>query len=274
MSPFVHGRIYPETESSELLGYTLRVLVDPRTAEEHARAMLDIDTLRVYLRTVDSPCRIVLLLPARGSEPELDTTYEFMRRLDVEELPSSMVVAPEAAAAFPGAPGDSAVLALASTAWFADADVVVSEALASQAENVSGFQKLHIELVDVRKAKQTCEVFVRGHEVPWSFRLPAWLMPWTPFYSMVDADIQAMEELRSLAAKKGTSPDVQERIRSLGLNRWSAIAYTGDKLLFFMISGEAPQAREAGVHVRAELPPHRVLPAVLGCAGSAQLDRQ
>jgi hypothetical protein len=63
MSPFVHGRIYPETESSELLGYTLRVLVDPRTAQEHARGMLDIDTLRVYLRTIDSPCRTVLLLP-------------------------------------------------------------------------------------------------------------------------------------------------------------------------------------------------------------------
>ncbi len=244
MSPFVHGRIYPETESSELLGYTLRVLLDPRTAQEHARAMLDIDTLRVYLRTIDSPCRIVLLLPARGSDPELDATYEFMRRLGVEELPSSMVVAPEAGTAFPDAPGDSAVLALASTAWFADADVVVAEELASQPENVSGFQKLHIELVDVRKAKQTCEVFVRGHEVPWSFRLPAWLMPWTPFYSMVDSDIHAMEEFRGLAARKGTSPDVQERIRSLGLNRWSAIGYARDKLLFFMIQRRRAKRRQ------------------------------
>jgi hypothetical protein len=52
---------------------------------------------------------------------------------------------------------------------------------------------------------------------------------------MVDTDIQAMEEFRGLAGRKGTSSDVQERIRSLGLNRWSAIAYTRDKLLFFMI---------------------------------------
>jgi len=46
MSPIVHGRMYPETESSELMGYTLRVLIDPRTVYTHRRVMLDIDTLR------------------------------------------------------------------------------------------------------------------------------------------------------------------------------------------------------------------------------------
>src|SRR5207247_2315145 len=40
---------------------------------------------------------------------------------------------------------------------------------------------------------------------------------------------------RRLAVRKGISPDVQERIRSLGLNRWGAIAYARDKLLFYMI---------------------------------------
>src|SRR5207245_3435888 len=44
---------------------------------------------------------------------------------------------------------------------------------------------------------------------------------------------------------KGVTADVQERIRSLGLNRWSAIAYTRDKLLFYMI-----QRRRARRHKR------------------------
>jgi len=164
----------------------------------------------------------------------MDEAYAFMRTIDVEELPSSMVIAPEAAAEFPEV-SDPETLAFASTSWFADADIVISEQMAQRAEVAAGFKKLHMELVDTSGAKNACEVFARGHEVPWSFRLPAWLMPWTPFYSMVDADIQTMEEFRNLAARKGVSPEVQERIRSLRLNRWSAIAYTRDKLLFFMI---------------------------------------
>jgi hypothetical protein len=235
MSPVVHGRIYPETESSALMGYMLRVLVDPRILREHARAMLDIDTLRVYLRTIESPCRIVLLLPAARDDPDMHATYEFMRKIEAEELPSSVVIAPEAAAAFPEASADAQALALASTAWFADADIVISEQMATHADVVARFNKLHMELVDIQGAKRACEVFVRGHEVPWSFRFPAWLTPWTPFYAMVDADIQTMEAFRGLAARKGVSPEGQERIRSLALNRWSAIAYTRDKLFFFMI---------------------------------------
>jgi hypothetical protein len=243
MSPLIHGRIYPETESSGLVGYTLRVLIDPRMVRDHWRSILDIDTLRIYLRDVESPCRIVLLLPAKRDEPDIDATYESMRGIGVEELPSSVVITPEAATAFPDAPSDSDALALASTALIGDADIVVSEQLANKPECVTRFQKLHIQLASIQLAKQACEVFVRGHEVPWSFRFPAWLMPWTPFYSMVDPDIQAMEQFRALAIRKGVSPEVQERIRSLGLNRWSAIDYTRDKLLFYLI-----QRRRANRH--------------------------
>jgi len=243
MSPFVHGRIYPEIESSGLVGYTLRVLIDPRIVRDHWRSILDIDTLRIYLRNIESPCRIVLLLPAKRDEPAIDATYESMRGIGVEELPSSVVITPEAATAFPDTPRDSDALAFASTALIGDADIAVSEQLASKPECVTRFRKLHIDLFSIQRAKQACEVFVRGHDVPWSFRFPAWLMPWTPFYSMVDPDIQAMEQFRALAIRKGISPEVQERIRSLGLNRWSAIDYTRDKLLFYTI-----QRRRANRH--------------------------
>jgi len=243
MSPFVHGGIYPEIESSGLVSYALRALIDPRIVRDHWRSILDIDTLRIYLRTIESPCRIVLLLPAKRDERQIDAAYESMRGIGVEELPSSVVITPEAATAFPDAPGESDALAFASTALIGDADIVVSEKLVGEAECVTRFQKLHIKLAGIQRAKQACEVFVRGHEVPWSFRLPAWLMPWTPFYAVVDPDIQAMEQFRTLAIRKGVSPEVQERIRSLGLNRWSAIGYTRDKLLFYMI-----QRRRANRH--------------------------
>lgn len=233
MSPFVHGRIYPETESSGLVSYSLRVLVDPRTVRHQERSILDIDTLRVYLNDIESPCRIVLMLPAR-SPGTFEHEYDFMENLGGEVLPSASIVVPDAAAAFPE-DAHSGALAFASTALIGDTDIVLSEDLASQADIVTGFRSLHIPVLDAQGVKRSCELFVRGHEIPWSFALPAWGMPWGPFYAMVDPDIQMMEQFRGLAIRRGAAADVREHIRSLGLNRWSAIAYTRDKLLFYLI---------------------------------------
>ena len=234
-SPFVHGRIYPETESSRLVSHTLRLLIDPRIIRDHWQLVLEIDTLRIYLRDVESPCKVVFVLPAKRTEPEINAAYEAMRRIGVEELSSSIIITAEAAAEFPEEQGDSDVIAFASTAVIGDVDIVVSHQLAANPIYVRKFQKLHLELAGIDRARQACEVFVRAHEVPWSFRFPAWLMPWTPFYSMVEPDIQSMQKFWALSIQKGVTPEVQERIRSLGLNRWSAIAYTRDKLLFYMI---------------------------------------
>jgi len=69
-------------------------------------------------------------------------------------------------------------------------------------------------------------------------------MPWTTFYAMVDPDLRTMEEFRQLAARKGITPAIQERIRSVGLNRWSALAYTRDKLMFYMIQRRRAKRHE------------------------------
>jgi hypothetical protein len=234
MSPIVHGRIFPEIESSRLLTYALRLLIDPRTLRDHGRAILDIDTLRTYLRAIDSPCRVVLLLPAQTAG-EFEDGYRFMREIGVEVLPTARIVTPAATAAFPEGSTPPEGIALASTAQIGDVDIVVSEALAGDQETLKRFGALQFDLVGIEAAKRRCEVFVRGHEIPWSFSYPVWRMPWTPFYAMVEADIRMMEEFRSLATRKGVSAEVQEFIRSLALNRWSAIAYTRDKLLFYVI---------------------------------------
>ncbi len=65
MSPIVHGKMYPELENWGLLQYGLRILLDPRNVQGRERALLDIDTLRYYLRDIKSPCSIALLLPAQ-----------------------------------------------------------------------------------------------------------------------------------------------------------------------------------------------------------------
>lgn len=226
--------MYPETELSRLQSYALRVLVDPRVIRGHWRAILDIDTLRTYLHDIQSPCRVTLLLPAPPIG-ELDDEYRLMEKIGVEVLPTATIVTSVATTAFPEGSAPEGAVALASNAQIGDADIIVSEALAGDQETVKRIRALHIELVGIDGAKRSCEVFVRGHEVPWSFSYPAWRIPWTPFYAMVDADIRAMEDFRSLAIRKGVSPEGQEFIRSLALNRWSAIAYTRDKLLFYVI---------------------------------------
>jgi hypothetical protein len=115
MSPIVHGRIYPETESSRLQNYTLRVLLDPRMIRDHERAILEINTLQVYLRDIASPCRVVLMLPAQLAG-QFDAEYRFMGEIGVEVLPTARIVTPEATAAFPEGPAPAEAVALGSTA--------------------------------------------------------------------------------------------------------------------------------------------------------------
>ena len=244
MTPIVHGRVYPESESSELLSHTFRVLLDPQAVCTHERVLLDIDTLRIYLRDISAPCLIHLLVPAQPDQPTLSNEYGFLRRLGVDELPSSLVAAPKVASALSESAIDSDLLALASTASFGDADIVVSEQWVARPEAAAAFQRLNIQLVNFDAATRACEIFVRGYEVPWSFLMPIWRMPWTTFYAMVEQDLRKMEEFRQLAMRKGITPATQERIRSVGLNRWSAIAYARDKLLFYMIQRRRAKRHE------------------------------
>src|SRR5206468_11487616 len=73
---------------------------------------------------------------------------------------------------------------------------------------------------------------------------PVWGMPWNTFYVTTDADIRVTEQLRTLAGQKGVPEPVQEQIRTLGLNRWSVIQYTRDKLLFYLIQRRAAKRRQ------------------------------
>lgn len=100
MSPIAHGWMYPEAQSSHLRFSTLRVLVDPASIRKATRALLDIDTLRIYLRDLESPYRIVLMLPADVSS-RFSGEYAFMEKIGVDVLPSAQIVVPDAAATFP-----------------------------------------------------------------------------------------------------------------------------------------------------------------------------
>jgi len=231
MSPRVHGRIFPETESSALLRRELRILVDLRTiGRETVAHLVELDVLRHYLQDLrPEPCRVTLLAPA--ANPELRAQYEVFTRLGGETLSYGSVVLPEVSNALGGVPDD--FVALMSTAVAADADLVVTEAVPSGVDSQEVRGKLHVAFVDWPTVKRECEIFVRGHEVPWSFACPSWYCPWTPFYSIAEPDTTLIR-LWERAGAAGMPPDTLELMRSLALNRHAALSYTRDKLLFYV----------------------------------------
>ncbi len=225
MSPIIHGRIYPEAESSALLRHELRVLIDPcliaSVANEH---LMDLDVLRHYLRSLPGqPCQITLI-----------STAEAIRTYGGEFIYLASDVLPEVTVAF----GESGkrypeIMVLASTAFKNDADIIVMERLPEEVNFQEICRKLFISFEDWATAKRSCEIFVRGHEVPWSFRFRMWGCPWTAFYFMAEPSSQLIE-LYNSAAKTPMDSDIVELIRSLAFNRYPSLCYTRDKLLFYV----------------------------------------
>ena len=228
---------------SRLLRYTLRILVDPGTIQSDGRLFNDLNELQFCLKEWDSPCGVSLLFPeyALGNSKAQLSLFRHIRFKGLAVVQNPV---PEVMSAFAEAPGTQAeVQALASMAIAGDTDIVFSSQLAAQPEVVSGFRKLHMEVLNEQDVRRSVEVFVRGHEIPWAFGHSIWQWPWTVFYPQIESDISVMEQLRALAGQVGASPELQEYIRSLCLNRWSAIAYTRDKLLFFVIQRRAAKRR-------------------------------
>src|SRR5439155_12471236 len=188
MAPIVHGRIYPETEGVTLGSRELRVLIDPRAiSPETAEHLREIDVLRYYLRDIPGqPCTISLLAPQRPDEDEF--IIELFRVLNVHVLAPGDISSPAVRAALGfGDTEHPELVSAASTAAAADVDILVTLNPAAP-ERADAFKtKLHLAADDWIQVKRSCEVFARGHEVPWAFSYPAWGWSWSVFYSIVES---------------------------------------------------------------------------------------
>jgi len=122
-------------------------------------------------------------------------------------------------------------VALLSTAAASDIDMVVTDASLPDKDNL--VRKVGIYIDNWEGAKKQSAVFSRGHEVPWSFSVPMWGCPWTPFYAMAEP-FTILIQLRELSAKVGLDARAQELLRSLALNRHSNLCYTRDRLLYYV----------------------------------------
>jgi hypothetical protein len=173
-------------------------------------------------------------LPANFGN-NLEEEYAFLRQIGAEILPTSKIILPQVAEAFPCSDEkETEEAGIASAALVGDADIVVQdeETVNRLSEH---YKKISISVEHYDKVKRSCEIFVRGHEIPWSFISPMWGCPWTTFYTMTElSQFTTLNELNSLAQAKGVDPETREHIRSLVLNRFPNICYTRDKLLFYV----------------------------------------
>lgn len=236
MSPFLHNRIFPEIESANLLFHELRILIDPISfSQKNLSKIIEMDVLRCYLRDIlGSSCRISFLLPAKICS-NFEAEYSFMQQLGAQVLPTSKIILPLVAEVFPCHNGKETEHAgIASAALVGDGDIVVQdeETVTKLSEY---YKKISISVENYDKAKRSCEIFVRGHEIPWSFISPMWGCPWTPFYTMTELlKYPSLTDVLSLAQRKKADSETSEYIRSLALNRFSNICFTRDRLLFYV----------------------------------------
>lgn len=212
--PYIFGKIYPETSSSGLLNHRFKILIDLEGDNRSIDTMiLELCTLREYLKSIkDSPASLELFIAA-------NIVPEIYQNLELKPVILSKNISDRR----------QQILAMAENTG---ADVVATQN--KKALVVDDEPEQNFVIGDFEETKRNAEIFARGHEVPWSFFLPTWNMPWTPFYAICDEFGRRTREEYNNFQNLKLNPETTELARSLLLNRTPNICYTRDKLLFLV----------------------------------------
>lgn len=225
--PIIRGRLIPEVSSTGRPKKWLDVLLWGNGWEKQNWPNLDeIEVLRDYLRGIHpSFCEIRIFVPAAHSD-----SLEMVRELNVQ------VVKVEVSNATPGTSktvGDEELAIAVETALACDADTLVVSNL-EWLPFVEEVQDLGIFLTDTSFLKHYCEIFVRGHDVPWAFGCEIWGQTWNAFYNLTErTTFNTGMDFLFEAQKKQVNAEAQEVGRSLIHNRLPNICFTRDRLLFY-----------------------------------------
>lgn len=233
--PIVRGRIIPEVESTGRPKKCLDILLWGNEWGKRNRLDLDeIEILRDYLRSIrPSFCGIRIFLPT--AHPG---SLETIGKLNLQFIPVEISnPTPETLKTM----GNEELATAVQTALACDADALVMSNLewlpyADEAEDMGLF------LTDTSFLKHYCEIFVRGHEVPWAFAPMIWGQTWNAFYNLTERETfsTGMNFLNE-AQKRKVNAEAQEVGRSLIHNRLPNICFTRDRLLFYEIQKMAAQ---------------------------------
>jgi hypothetical protein len=230
MSPFVRGRFVPETESAGRAKGRLDVLLWlSQVSRDEVAVLNSIEILRTYLSSLTpTQCSINLWVPDSFSETMRGLTAI---RIQFGTVQKANPTAKVEEALGPNAPAE--LLGIGATALATDADVVVTSN-PDWYPYAPVFEKLYTVLADCEVLKRQCEIFVRGHDIPWSFDYIAWSQPWNGFYNLSErrtfkAGFDFLEDAHGKKINKNT----QEDARMLVHNRLPNLCFTRDRLLFY-----------------------------------------
>jgi hypothetical protein len=225
--PNVRGHFIPEIENTGRAKQRLDVLLwgNGWSAQDWA-ALDEIEILRDYLSSIQPPsCGIRLFVPANHDE-----TSKTLRTLNASfVLVKTLNATPDTLKSIE----DEELAGAVQTALAYDADVLVVSRL-DWLPFIESLGDLGLFLSDLGFLKHYCEVFVRGHDVPWAFTHRIWNQPWNGFYQMAEHATfgTGLNFLREAYEKK-VNAEAQEAGRSLIYNRLANICFTRDRLLFY-----------------------------------------
>jgi hypothetical protein len=229
MTPQVRGRILGEIESTGRAKRSFDVLLWlPRLDRKHLEALIDVGILQDYLNSlVPYVCGINLRLPrAFNSAADVLTKHE------IPFSCTDLVKPEEAVANAFGSQAPSGLVAAVATALQYDTDIIVTGET-DWFPYWRELQKLNVLATDSGTLKRQCEVFVRGHDVPWSFDYMVWCQPWTTFYTITEQrSFHVGLSFLEYCYRKNLNVDVQETGRMLVYNRLPNLCFTRDRLLF------------------------------------------
>jgi hypothetical protein len=188
-----------------------------------------IEILRNYLSSINpNRCSINLWIPAPFVESRNGLAAIGIEFGTVEKLNPT----PRVEDAL-GVNAPREILEMAATALSVDADVVATSNPDWYPYAIE-FEKLNTLLADCQVLKRQSEIFVRGHDVPWSFEYVVWRRPWNGFYQQNEQrTFQAGLEFLDRAYKQKLDSTTQEAGRTLVHNRLPNLCFTRDRLLFY-----------------------------------------
>jgi hypothetical protein len=230
MMPIVRGHFVPEIESAGRVKRCFDILLwSDQWFDKNAADLDKIEGLCEYLRSLTPRfCAIRLLVPSSHEK-----TIELLKHLNCG---ITLVDVANPGAEMSAGVTDAELATAVQTALSCDADalVITKEEWFPYFEDI---EKLGILLTDSGFVKKQCEIFARGHDVPWSFSFPTWNLTWTAFYQMTESEtLRSGMEFLYAAGKKNADKDGQETGRSLVHNRLPNICFTRDRLLFYEIA--------------------------------------
>jgi len=210
--PIIFNNIYPERYASVVKNYSFTILIDSHIESEIViKILINIDTLREYLTDLGESNIKIKIIFANSVIPEQ------LKGFDLECINSDVDFS-----------SDETLIALAKSK---SVDILWLESTKSIDDN----EGYYFNIVDSEELLSQLEVFLYGHDIPWSFARPVWYISWSDFYAGCDTYLSKLnQKYISFIDHPNLDKSTIEEMRSLLLNRLMFLVHTKYKLLFYI----------------------------------------